>query len=598
MCIKVTRWFFCHVPFIGPPPQNQQARQDADPFRPWIHWEVNELVPFEELHRRAPGNKGYSRVRHKMEHWIRCARVQATDCKAGPVEHRVELYSIACPDCTQDHPSVMHIPPYHVHNDEWPGLDEYDQVRRITGYYGDLLTIARAFFENELDKEPLQGRQWNVFMRGHNCTQDNSHIRRDHPDRVGHHECLIDCACTVNPGAHNISRAARNQEGQLTRAKHSRHWFLISAQDTYLDEWKTVRFADMPNQLGLNMDPEMQAKHDYMMAQVGEQLTSLSILGVNPDRETSVNTRIEDLEEWRFNLRRRESLCILLLRFAATDPGITMKFADALVRFILTALAPGLDPNLVPQNLACRFDASSHMRWLVAYVDRLYATGSYPKRVTMSIALRNQNELFEVLKRNRLVTFRNIMTRQKTAEGAAARWEVSGATILQTGHEEDRNCSICGDDFDTSADNVVPKHLRTIRPPCCQQFIHFRCFKGLTTSIKQACPFCNQSLALAGMNPRNQGAFGQWNTALEDLPAGLMRFANPLEITRLTMRDGVGTQIVQRLNPVIEAEEHLRPGRLGNYYRDWPMPPSSDESSDDSQPSRDPSSDEDEDVVM
>ncbi|KAM0554164.1 hypothetical protein ACHAPJ_006963 [Fusarium lateritium] len=535
-----------------------------------------------------------------MDHWIRCARVQTPQCKEGPTEHRVELYSIACPECTQDHPSVMSTTPYYVHIDEWPGVNANGQIERIVAYFGELLVVARSFFENELDRVPLQGQYWNIFVRGHNCTQDSSHIRRDHPDRVGHHECLLDCACSVNPGAHNMSRAARNQEGQLMRIRHARNWFLLCLQDTFLEQWKTARFADMPNQLELNMDPAMQERHDYMMMQIGEQLTALTTLDFNPDIATELNPRIEDLDEWRLNLRRREHLCTLLVRFAAADPGINMKFADGLMRFIVTALAPGLDRTLVPQNFFSKVSAIKHMKWLVAYVDRLHTEGSYPKQAEMTFALRRQRELFEVLGRNRLVTFRNIMARQKTAEGVAARWEVTGPSILQTGYEEDQNCSICGDDFDTSAANAdsVPRHLRPVRLPCCQQFIHFRCFKGLTTTTKQACPFCNQDLTVTGMDHQNEGAFWNWNTPLEDLPQGLVRYASDLETNRAMMQDATGTHIVRVLNPVIEREENLRPGRIGNSFRGWPLPPSSDESGDEGSGGSSASGGEDDDIVM
>ncbi|SPJ70873.1 uncharacterized protein FTOL_00601 [Fusarium torulosum] len=577
MCINVIRWFYCPVLTSDPLPQVIPRPYPANPLKPWIHWQPEEPVPPEQLGHLHTAYQGYYHVRHRREHWIRCARVEVNDCLARPVEIRTELYNIACPGCTGDHDSAMSAEPLFAHSDE-TNYDINDRVsmQPVYQYVGEIMLLVRAFFKMELRRDPMDGLSWTAFVRGLNCTHNPDHIQRDHPDRVGNDDCLLNCPCSFDPGSHNLSRAARNHEAHAMRTRRARYWFGMCALDDKLVEWKTQRFAHLPNQLALNRDDQMVQKHDYMMSRINEQISALLHLDYNPDLATSKTPFFEDLDEWRRHLRAREATCVMLARYAASDPGINLRFAESIMKIILPALAPGLDSNdSRVANLFCNTPAREE-GWLldlVEFSDQLCHNIFLSRERYLSMG--HQVNLFEVLVRNRRITSTNILGRQRVAERVISTNIIPGKDLLRTGEEADQNCTICGDDFNTkaSADSIIPRYLAVMRLPCCRQFIHARCFKRIAALQRQACSFCNADLATMGMVSDQQNSLFSYQNAHEDLPRGLHRFPTPNEQVRATLGQPNDRIIMRNLNRVTEEEEGLRPGILGNLYRSWPLPP-------------------------
>ncbi|KAG5658842.1 hypothetical protein KAF25_007395 [Fusarium avenaceum] len=577
MCIKVIRWFFCPVIAPDPLPQVIPRPYPADPFKPWIHWQPEEPVPPEQLQYLHTAYQGYYHVRHRREHWIRCARIEVNDCLAQPVEIRTELYNIACPSCTGDHDSAMSAEPFVTHSDETNyDINDPASMRPVHQYLEEIMLLVRAFFKMEVRRDALDEVSWTQFLRGLNCTHDPTHIQRDHPDRVGNDDCLQNCPCSFDPGAHNLARAARNHEAHSMRTRNPRHWFVMCAVDKKLVEWKTQRFAHLPNQLALNRDDQMVQRHDYMMGRLNEQLSALLHLEYNPDLATSKTPFIQNLDEWRRRVRAREATCVMLVRYAANDPGINLKFAESIMKIILPALAPGFDSN-DPRvaNLFCNTPAQEggSLLDLVEFSDQLYPNLLLSR--LRYLCMRHQLNLFEVLVRNRRITSTNILGRQRVAQSVISTNTIPGSDLLRTGEVADQNCTICGDDFDTkaSACSVIPHHLAVMQLPCCRQFIHARCFKGIAALQRQACPFCNADLATMGMVSNAHNDLFSYQRPHEDLPRGLHRFPDPNEQLQAALGHPGDIRIIRRLNRVTEAEEGLRPGYLGHTYRDWPLPP-------------------------
>ncbi|KAM0204679.1 hypothetical protein ACHAPA_001877 [Fusarium lateritium] len=577
MCIKVIRWFYCPVITPDPPPQVVPRPYPANPLKPWIHWQPEEPVPPEQLGHLHTVYQGYHHVRHRHEYWIRCARIEVNDCLARPVEIRTELYNIACPVCTGDHDSAMSADPILTHSDEANyDINDGASIRPVCQYVGELLLLVRTFFKMELRRDPLDGLSWTTFVRGLNCTHDPNHIQRDHPDRVGHDDCLHNCPCSFDPAAHNVSRAGRNHEAHAMRTRQATNWFNMCRLDPELVQWKTRRFAHLPNQLALNRDDQMVQKHDHMMSRINEQLSALLHLDHNPDLATSKTPFFRNLDEWRRYLRAREATCVMITRYAASDPGINLNFAESIMKIILPALAPGLDSN-DPRvaNLFCNTPAleGSWLLDLVEFSDQLSRNVFLSRQRHVSMA--HQINLFQVLVRNRRITSTNILSKQRVAESVISTNIIPGKDLLRTGEEADRNCTICGDDFDTeaSANSVIPRHLAVMQLPCCRQFIHARCFKGIAALRRQACSFCNADLATMGMVSIQQSNLFSYRRPHEALPRGAHRFPTPNEQVRATLGQPNDLTLIQNLNQVIEAEENLRPGYLGNAYRSWPLPP-------------------------
>ncbi|KAF0644577.1 hypothetical protein FPSE5266_02728 [Fusarium pseudograminearum] len=469
-------------------PPIPQRPQPANPLQEWARWRPDDRISPEELSYLRLGHQTYYYIRHKKEYWIRCARSYAVGCDVLPLETRTELYSIPCPDCTRDHASAMSARPFQTHIEEPDADKDVDNLELIyAGYLSETLNHTRAFFMHELDLEPLDELSAMNYVHGLNCTENPYHIRRQHPDRNNFpEECLEDCACTADPGAHNLSRAARNQEAMRVRDKRAYGWFEFIQKDKHLDNYKTRNFVQIPNQLAINLDEESSEKHDRMVERVGQQVMSLCLLDHNPDLETEWTARYDDLEEW--------------------------------------------------QERTC---------------------------------MDQQDELLNTMRRNRNISFRNIVNKQRVAEAVAQRFRTPGSTLLDT--DEVRDCVICSDPFDTSGDKLVPEHLAIVQLPCCVKFIHTRCFKGVTTGKKQACPFCNANLETIGMNPGDGTEFLSFSLRHAELPPGLHRFSTGIEKAIASFIDPKGIALLKKLNKVIEDEEGMPRGTLGAVYRDWPM---------------------------
>ncbi|GKT97841.1 hypothetical protein FLAG1_00159 [Fusarium langsethiae] len=367
--------------------------------------------------------------------------------------------------------------PFQTHIEEPDVERDADLLREIyTHYLVELLSHTRAFFRHELDMEPLDEHSAMTYVRGLNCTENPFHIRRQHPDRNNYPEgCLNDCICTVDPVAYNLSRAARNQEAMRVRDKRAYAWFEAIQQDTHLQKYQEEYFVYLPCQLSINLDEESSKKHDRMVERVGQQVMSLCLLNHNPDLQTQWTARYDDLEEWQERLRHREALCLIMIRYAAADPGISVNFADDLMKSILTMLAPGLDekdPSV--QHFFCNVPASRGFAEMTAICDQL-TTGDIISRGKWNYrqeCMDQQDNLLNTMRRNRNISFRNIVNKQRVAEAVAQRYRITGSAILDT--DEMRDCVICSDPFDTSGDDLVPDYLAIIQLPCCAKFIHTR----------------------------------------------------------------------------------------------------------------------------
>ncbi|CAF3611352.1 unnamed protein product [Fusarium graminearum] len=576
MCRKFIRWFCCPVQIADPDdlPSIPQRTQPANLLQEWARWRPDDRISPEELSYLRLEHQTYYYIRHKKEYWIRCARSYAVGCDVLPLETRTELYSIPCPDCTRDHASAMSARPFQTHIEEPDADRDVDNLELIyAGYLSETLNHTRAFFMHELDLEPLDELSAMNYLHGLNCTENPYHIRRQHPDRNNFpEECLEDCACTADPGAHNLSRAARNQEAMRVRDKRAYGWFEFIQKDKHLDNYKTRNFVQIPNQLAINLDEESSEKHDRMVERVGQQVMSLCLLDHNPDLETEWTARYDDLEEWQERVRQREAMCLIMIRYAAADPGITMSFADGLMSCILTMLAPGLDetdPSV--QHFFCNFPGYEDFAKMTAMCDQL-TTGNIIRRNKWNYrqtCMDQQDELLNAMRRNRNISFRNVVNKQRVAEAVAQRFRTPGPALLDT--DEVRDCVICSDPFDTSGDKLVPEHLAIVQLPCCTKFIHTRCFKGVTTGKKQACPFCNADLETIGMNPGDGTEFLSFSLRHAELPPGLHRFSTGIEKAIASFIDPNGIALLKKLNRVIEDEEGMPRGTLGAVYRDWHM---------------------------
>ncbi|KAL3588947.1 hypothetical protein FPOAC2_11107 [Fusarium poae] len=576
MCKKIIRWFCCPVQISDPndlPPIPQRPRP-ANPFRPWARWRSCDRLSQEEMRYLQLGHQNYYYIRHRKKYWIRCARTVAGGCDEVPLETRTELYSIPCPDCTRDHASAMSSRPFQTCVEEPDTNRHSDTLRDIyAGYVSELVSHTRAFFRHELDLEPLDKLSAMTYIRGLNCTESPYHIRRQHPDRNNYpEECLTECACTVDPVAHNLSRAVRNQEAMRVRDKRAYVWFEAVQQDTHLETYQTEHFVQIPNQLAINLDEESSEKHDRMVERVGQQVVSLCLLDHNPDLQTQWTARYDDLDEWRERVMHREALCLIMIRYAAADPGISLSFADELMKYILTMLAPGLDEtDSSIQHFFCNISAYKDFAELTAICDQM-TTGDIIRRGKWNYrqeCMDQQDHLLNTMRRNRNISYRNIVNKQRVAEAVAQRYRIPGSAILDT--DEMRDCVICSDPFDTSEDDFVPENLAVIQLPCCAKFIHTRCFKGVTTGKKQACSFCNADLETIGMDPGDGTEFLSFALRPAELPPGLHRFSTGIENAIARFVDPKGITLLKELNKVIEDEEDIPRGTLGVVYRDWPM---------------------------
>jgi hypothetical protein len=309
-----------------------------------------------------------------------------------------------------------------------------------------------------------------------------------------------------------------------------------------------------------------------MVERVGQQVIALCLLDHNPDLETEWTTRYDDLEEWRERVRHREALCLIMIRYAAADPGISVNFADKLMGSILTMLAPGLDEaDPAIQHFHCNGSAVEGFAKMTAICDQL-TSGDIIRRGKWNYkqeCMDQEDILLNTMMRNRNISFRNIVNKQRIAEAVAQRYRSPGSAILET--DEMRDCVICSDPFDTTGDDLIPEHLAVMQLPCCSKFIHMRCFKGVTTGKKQACSFCNADLETIGMDPGDGTEFLSFALQHSRLPAGLHRFATGIEKAIAEFLDPKGIDLVKKLNRVIEDEEGYSRGTLGAAYRHWPL---------------------------
>ncbi|KAM0347036.1 hypothetical protein ACHAPU_004975 [Fusarium lateritium] len=570
MCIKIIRWFYCPGIAPDPPPRNNQRPPSTNPDKPWLDWKHDDLVLPGEAGKVPRAYQGYCTIRHRFEHWIRCARLQVTDCLAKPLETRTELYDIACPDCSGEHNCVMLAEPFRTHSDE-PDYDIHNRVdmEPVYQYAEELMRLTRAFYKIGLLKEMMDKPSWQVFARGQHCTYNPDHILRDHPEQVVADECERDCPCTSDPGAHNISRAARNHEGQIVRVLSSVNWFKNCSRDLELPEWKDKRFARLPGQLALNLEADWYPKWRDMALLISQQVSTLSNLNFNPDLATSKTPFYGDLNEWRLNLESREKTCLLLIRYAATDPGVTLKFAQSIVKVLLPLLAPGLDSsdNRIARLFSDTPAAEGEFLLELAALSDQFQDKTGKPHIWREESKQHQDELFNVLMRNCRLTFTNILAMQRVAARVIAMHAIPGSAVLETGEEADLNCSICGDNFDTRQPThvAIPHHLTVLRLPCCRQCMHARCFKGIAFSERPACPFCNAEFAEMGMVSDDNDPLRSYTERHADLPRGLYRFPSLDQQLQATLEHPVYDRLMHHLNRVIRAEQ---PPPLGSENED------------------------------
>ncbi|KAF4979082.1 hypothetical protein FZEAL_4642 [Fusarium zealandicum] len=561
MCIQVNRWFYCPVQEPGHTVQQaQQAQQppvqpQANPFSPWLQWQDQERAPHSEVSQLGlTEHNNYYYIRHKVESWIRCAAILATDCRDNPQAFHTEVYAHACPHCTQDDGCILSGAPVLNHMEDNPNLTQETDDRMVAAYASELTALLRSYLAQELEFMPPDEKSWVLHMRGQYCTEDRNHVVRDHPERGARsYDCHATCACTNKPWAHNISRAARKHEGFITRVKFSPEWFEFVLNDQGLQTWKDQAFADIPNQSWLNMINDASRRYDHLSAQIGNQLNQLIMLGPNVE-PLAPGQPLRTPEEWHRTLSRREFVAYQLIYYPAMDPGITRRFLDRLMHdHILKALCPDVGPLLGLGNwrmLDYRFSASDEIRELVNLADGI-AVDRY-KTSAIRGSTRRRDNVVRILIRNRDIAFRNALIRQKLAEGAVLRFEIPAAVVVQAG---EHTCNLCAEDFDVQNANVnIPVHLRLAQLPCCRNFVHFRCFKGAALQKKLACPFCNQSLVDMGLDPGMAGPEWVWNEQFADLPIASM-VDEPSRHQRFRF-EYPDLRMVSALNRLISREEN------------------------------------------
>ncbi|KAM5351748.1 hypothetical protein ACJ41O_004471 [Fusarium nematophilum] len=531
MCIQVNRWFYCPVRTSSarspaqPPCPSQHS--PANPAANWAHEDA--VSPLEAEKIGLPGRPGYSYVRHKVESWVRCALIRAPHCRDYPQELRTEVYSISCPQCTNDDRCVLSQRPVLTGSLDNPnGMPLVIENAIVAAYYSEVASLLRSYLLHDLNYQPLDEKSWQVHMLGQYCTENGGHLYRDHPSRLHSEECERECGCTNNPGAHNLARALRIREGQVLRMRFPLEWFPFAAEDRrnhnrVLGDFYANGFAHVPNQDWLNYLPDYDHRYQRLVSQIADQMSGLIRLG------PTVEGASPSAPTWREVLETREFLASELIYYPASDPGVTDRFLENLMRnHILTVLCPDIDLNEAPphwRGLICQRRAEdAATQDLIDLYGRLQ--GNYQSEGEIYRARMRRDELATVLERNRGIAFKNVLIRQRLADSFIRGHEVTGAELWALSSDDDgrvpQTCVICAEDFDTT-NLQVPEHLRCVRIPCCSQYIHARCFKGVTRAHKNACPYCNESFASAsiGLDPEKAGRNWRWDERLEELPAGM-----------------------------------------------------------------------------
>lgn len=560
MCIKVTRWFYC--PAQGQYPAFPPHRARTNTYRNfWTYWEHGETVGLHEQHQRnLPTHQGYRYVHHKDERWIRCAMTDVTACLQYPLEIRTELYDIACPECTQDDPGVLSAQPIHTYTNQSPGMTPDILASIAEAYAAEIIGLMTCVFRVEIAGQDLEESAWNVYQRGLYCTLEKEHIILDRPEAAEgpvNYPCFPDCVCTTRPWAPNASRAARNQDAAQVRIKRSYDWFFHVTMNQ--EPWPDEHFADMPNQLWLNMHEDGPGRYRHLLSQIHRAVSQVSGLGPSievGDEWTGARRPIEGSFDTTVNLGKFTATKLIAL--PSLDPGITADFLDLLMRnHFLTALCPHLDfMNDQVGILDCQRPASPNMWKLLAATSGAFK--GFEKWVETSHALVRHAQLVDALGRNRAISHHNALIKKQTADGFAL------SCIVNSLHASGRTqtCPICADDFDDVNDEAeIPPHLRAIQTRCCGQFMHVRCLKG-SSLRREKCPLCNRNLEEIGFSTERfaPGLRIEPEVRRGDLPAGMMdRPSTPERHLVEYHRDLLANYILSRIEEMEELAGLVNP---------------------------------------
>ncbi|RSL79245.1 hypothetical protein CEP51_007518 [Fusarium floridanum] len=523
MCIKVDRWFYCSELGQGPPvPPERQVTNTYEDF--WTHWQHEETVGHEEQQELdLPTFPGYHYIRHKDERWIRCAMTRSNDCLECPLEIRTEIYNIPCPNCSQDDPCILSAQPLRTYKNPSPNMTPERFAFLAQSYAYEVISILISFFRIEIYGRELTEPDWDAYLRGLYCTQDSNHIlpdRLENPDGPLMTECHMDCACTLRPWAHNLSRAARNQNAHQVRFRSAQEWFYFVYTDAAPTEWISRFFGNIPNQLWLNMHEDGPQRFLDGIALITKAANDLGRLGPGIQ-----------VEAWQ------------LIFLPCLDPGITAEFLNYLLRqHFLTALCPYLNiTNDRIHILDCQVEPSDTMKMLLFHSHRVF--GDDDQRHEAALGGIRESELVDALQRNRAICQQNSMVKKQLAEGFALTCVANAVASNQT-------CAICGDDLDDANPTPqIPTHIRPVEMPCCHQFMHVRCLKG-TVLHGKTCPLCNRKLKEVGLSMERfaPGQNIQREVRHVDLPEGMMRYPNDDEIELVEYdREAIFSAIANRI---------------------------------------------------
>ncbi|KAJ4197720.1 hypothetical protein NW755_000417 [Fusarium falciforme] len=544
MCIKVDRWFYCHVQGQGPPvPPERELTNTHEGF--WTHWQHGETVGLnEQYHMDLPTLKGYHYVRHKDERWIRCAMTDVTACLQYPLEIRTELYDIPCPDCSQDDPCVLSAQPVRTFKNPSPNMTPEAFAHIADAYAYEIITLITSFFRMQLNRLELDEPSWNVHQRGLYCTLDRDHIVRDTPIRLEgpvEYPCYLDCFCTARPWAQNTSRAARNQDATQVRIRGVDKWFLYAQNDENPPLWASRHFASMPNQLWLNMHGDGLQRYGRLVSQITTAVSQLDRLGPTIQAGSGRRGRFMP-SAYRGIVRLGQFTAMKLIAYPCLDPGVTTDFLDLLMRnHFLTALCPFLDTTRDEKGwrytLNCHQPASPEMETLL--VQSGHAFRDPRRRAQASQTGMRHTRLVNALERNRAICHSNSLIKTRVAEGFAHSWVANSSYAASN----TKTCHICAEDFDNvNADSEIPPHLRAIQTRCCHQFMHVRCLKG-TALRREKCPLCNTNFEDMGFSTQRFAPHEQLGeeTHRGHLPEGMMERPNTHE--RRRMGDIIGVMM-------------------------------------------------------
>ncbi|KAM0434653.1 hypothetical protein ACHAPT_003752 [Fusarium lateritium] len=478
-----------------------------------------------------------------------------TTCLQYPLETRTELYKIACPECTTDDPCLLPAEPIQTHKASSPNMtaDMLDNI--ADAYANEIIALLSSFLQIQIRGMNLDKPSWEVHQRGLYCTQEKHHIIRDHPenpDGSAEYPCSVDCAPTVRPWAHNASRAARNQDASQVRIREVHDWFYYAFTDRAPSRWVDDSFAEMRNQLWLNMHEDGPQRLDHLMGQINEAGLQLTRLG--PTIYTPMPGVVLDNQWWKDRLQKGQFVASQLIVYPCLDPGITTDFLDILMRnHFLTALCPGLDTSRDQRGwrnmLTCQQPASAEMMGLLHHLAAAhFHSPQFQGQVTAATDRRNR--LLNIFERNRAICHHNLVIKRRAAEGFA----LSHAAVSSYAARQNPNCPVCMGAFDAvSLDSEIPTHLRAMNLPCCAQFIHVGCFKGIGTNL-QRCPLCNRELKSIGFPGASIAPHMQldWDQQeIRTLPAGMMESPTVYQSAAFAYHHEV---LVDQINARIAAE--------------------------------------------